>query len=177
MSHQTPLLATEADPVPPGAHVEWLEARDGTRFRVARFAGPDTSRGTTVVMNGRAEFVEKYFEAIQNLIGRGYAVATLDWRGQGRSDRPLANPFKGHVDDFDLYVADFQQAFDDFIAPHCPAPYRAICHSMGGNIGLRYVSEFPETFESVVFSAPMWGIGRHARPPAWMRAIERVTDR
>ncbi len=176
MPPETPLTTTERDPAPAGARVEWLTARDGTQIRVARFAGDDTSRGTVVVLNGRTEFIEKYFEAIGDLLSRGYAVATLDWRGQGRSDRPLENPHKGHVAHFDLYVADLQQAFLSFVEPNCPAPYRVICHSMGGNIGLRYLHAHPETFESAVFSAPMWGIGSRARPAAWMRAVAKATD-
>ncbi len=174
-SNPATLVATEHDPAPPGAHAEWLRARDGTSFRVARFSGSDTSRGTAVILNGRTEFIEKYFETIGDLLERGYAVATLDWRGQGQSDRALENPHKGHVADFDLYVGDLQQAFVSFIEPNCPAPYRAVCHSMGGNIGLRYVAEYPGTFESVVFSAPMWGIGKRARPAAWMRGVIAAT--
>ena len=166
-----PFIATPADPVPAGAEARWLVAPDGTRFRVARFAGADTSRGSVVILNGRTEFIEKYFETIQDLLCRGFAVASLDWRGQGRSDRALDNPHKGHVDHFDSYVADFRQAFVDFIEPNCPAPYRAVCHSMGGNIGLRYLHAYPDTFEAAVFSAPMWGVGKPARPPIWMRAI------
>lgn len=176
MSNETLLTTTEHDPAPPGAHAEWLEARDGTQLRLARFAGEDTSRGTLVFLNGRTEFIEKYFEAYGDLIARGFAVVALDWRGQGRSDRALDNPHKGHVEHFDHYVSDLQQVFLSFIEPHCPAPYRAICHSMGGNIGLRYVHDHPGTFDSVVFSAPMWGIGKPARPPFWMRGIAKATD-
>ena len=61
MPPEIQLTTTEADPAPPGAHAEWFEARDGTRLRVARFAGDDTSRGTVVFLNGRTEFIEKYF--------------------------------------------------------------------------------------------------------------------
>ena len=168
-------VTTPRDPAPAGAHAEWLSTPDGTRIRVARFATADPNRGTVVILNGRTEFIEKYFETIDDLMTRGFAVATLDWRGQGRSDRPLANPHKAHVEHFDLYVSDLRQAWVEFITPHCPAPYHALCHSMGGNIGLRYLHAYPDTFESAIFSAPMWGIGRPARVPAWMRAIAAVS--
>lgn len=164
-------VITDLDPVPPGGISEWLTASDKTRFRVARFAASDTSRGTVVLLNGRTEFVEKYFSVICDLQERGYAVATLDWRGQGMSDRPLANRHKGHVQDFDLYVSDLRQMITEFVEPSCPAPYRLLCHSMGGNIGMRYLGEFSDTFESAVFSAPMWGIGKHAQTPLFLRAV------
>ncbi len=164
-------VTTEADPVPSGGISQWLTADDGTRFRVARFSRSDPDRGTVVILNGRTEFIEKYFEVIRNLLDRGYTVATLDWRGQGMSDRPLENRHKGHVEDFALYVSDLRQALTEFIQPSCPGPYRALCHSMGGNIGLRYLHQHGEPFEAAVFSAPMWGIGKHSRPPHWMRIV------
>ena len=40
-----------------------------------------------VLLNGQTEFLEKYFEVIDELRGRGFAVAALDWRGQGGSGR------------------------------------------------------------------------------------------
>jgi lysophospholipase len=170
------LVVTERDPVPEGAHADFLEAPDGTRFRVARFGRASARRGTVVILNGRTEFIEKYFEVIGDLMARGFAVATLDWRGQGRSDRALENPHKGHVGDFDDFVSDLRQAWIEFIEPHCPAPFQALCHSMGGNIGLRYLREYPDTFENAVFCAPMWGIGKPARVPGWMRLIGVLSD-
>jgi lysophospholipase len=93
------------------------------------------------------------------------------------SDRALENRQKGHVEDFDHYVSDLRQAITAFVEPNCPGPYRALCQSMGGNIGLRYIGEFPETFESAVFSAPMWGIGKAARTPLWIRAVSGISHR
>ena len=57
-------------------------------------------RGTVAILGGRGEFIEKYFEVAEDLLSRGLAVATMDWRGQGGSERPLRNARKGHVDDF-----------------------------------------------------------------------------
>ncbi|MFT5441184.1 MAG: lysophospholipase [Myxococcota bacterium] len=169
-------VATEHDPIPDGAELQWLTAQDGTRFRVARFGSTSAPKGTVVILNGRTEFIEKYFEVTNELIARGYAVATLDWRGQGMSDRALDDRHKGHVENFDLFVSDLHQAIVDFVKPGCPAPYRMLCHSMGGNIGLRYLGAHSETFESAVFSAPMWGIGKNPRTPGWMRVFGRLTN-
>ena len=61
----------------------------GASLRAARFpAAPDVpARGVCVLLNGQTEFIEKYFEVIDELRGRGFAVATMDWRGQGGSTR------------------------------------------------------------------------------------------
>jgi lysophospholipase len=164
-------VTTDEDPVPKGGTTAWLTAMDQTRFRVAHFVPENNRCGTVVLLNGRTEFIEKYFEVIGDLNARGYAVATLDWRGQGMSDRPLSNRHMGHVANFDLYISDLRQMMTEFVEPHCPAPYRLLCHSMGGNIGMRYLGLFSEGIASAVFSAPMWGIRKYARTPRHLRLV------
>ena len=102
------LVETPENPVPPGALVEELRAVDGVRLRAARWAPEGAARGTVAVFGGRTEFIEKYFETDCAICSkRGFAVAALDWRGQGGSERQLRNPRKGHIDDFSLYERDF----------------------------------------------------------------------
>ena len=170
------LVETDADPVPKGAVVDWLGASDGTRFRVARWCPPDATRGTVVVLPGRTEFIEKYFEVIDSLLRRGFCAAALDWRGQGLSDRLLSNPHKGHVADFDLYISDLGTFIGSFVEPGCPRPYHLLSHSMGGNIALRYLGGHRHDFSSAIFSAPMWGIGQTARPHPLVRAFAALTN-
>ena len=64
----------------------------GASLRAARFpAAPDVpAQGVCVLLNGQTEFIEKYFEVIDELRGRGFSVATMDWRGQGDSSRLTA---------------------------------------------------------------------------------------
>ena len=158
------LVATQADAIPDGAVCEWLEAPDATKVRMARFSRSSSTRGTVVLLNGRTEYIEKYFEAVDDLLSRGFAVASLDWRGQGLSDRPLSNRHKGHVADFALYTGDLERIIESFVLPACPAPLVVLSHSMGGNIALRYLASHPGVFQAACFSAPMWGIGKSERP-------------
>ena len=74
----------------------------GADLRAARFAAaPDVpARGVCVLLNGQTEFIEKYFEVIDELRGRGFAVATMDWRGQGDSGRMTKDSRKSFVGDF-----------------------------------------------------------------------------
>jgi lysophospholipase len=168
------LVATTSDPIPDSAKVEFLETTDGTRLRVARFDPSGQPRGTVVLMQGRTEFIEKYFEVIGDLLSRRFAVATLDWRGQGLSDRPLANRQKGHVGDFAHFIDDLQWALEHYVRPNFPSPYVALSHSMGGNIALRHLAQHPGVFEAACFSAPMWGIGKTERPGFAMRLVAGV---
>jgi lysophospholipase len=165
------LVATDRDPVPDGARVEWFVARDGVRIRVARWIPPGALRGTIVLLNGRTEFVEKYFEVIGNLLDRRYAVVTFDWRGQGLSDRLLRESGKGHVGHFDDYLADLSEILERLVEPDCPRPYTLMSHSMGGCTALDFLVRNPGVFASAIFSAPLWGIGRDVRPPAWIRVL------
>src|SRR4026207_1372149 len=101
------LVALAKNPVPSGATTGTFKGVGGVDVRVARWAptrGP--RRGTVCLFQGRGEYIEKYFEVIADLRRRGFSVATMDWRGQGGSSRPLANPLKGHVSSFSEYDRD-----------------------------------------------------------------------
>jgi alpha-beta hydrolase superfamily lysophospholipase len=52
-------------------------------LRYARWAARGAPQGTVCVFTGRSEAIEKYFETIADLLARGFAVAAMDWRGQG----------------------------------------------------------------------------------------------
>ena len=56
------------------------------KLRVA-FWNLESNKGTIILQSGRTEFIEKYYEVISEFIDRGYAVAMMDWRGQGLSSR------------------------------------------------------------------------------------------
>jgi lysophospholipase len=111
--------------------------------------------GTVCVFTGRNEFIEKYFEVIADLRRRGFAVATMDWRGQGGSGRALRSRRKGYVKDFSEFDGDLRQFMREVVLPDCPAPYYAIAHSMGGNILLRAAGMRDCWFERMVLVAPM----------------------
>src|SRR6476619_2338838 len=116
----------------PADRYGWL-AGQGARLRYACWNASGTAtRGTVVVLTGRGEFIEKYStEVVGELLGRGFAVIALDWRGQGLSDRMLADRNKGHIDTFATYVADLQLFLDKVVVPVAPRPVLALCHSMG----------------------------------------------
>lgn len=156
----------EVAEAPEGATCVWLTCSDGVRIRAAHWRGG--AKGTVLLFQGRTEYIEKYGPAAAEFAARGYAMATLDWRGQGLSDRMLKDRAPGHVNRFADYQRDVA-AFMDFVAAEdLPRPYFLIGHSMGGCIGLRAIHDGLPV-NAVAFSAPMWGIlMRHIlRPVAW----------
>jgi len=153
------LVSLAKNPVPSGGTVGSFKGYDGAELRFARWdATRMPRRGTVCLFNGRAEFIEKYFEVIADLRRRGFAVATMDWRGQGGSQRMLTNPRKGHVRGFWEYDRDLVRFMKDIVLPDCLPPFIGLAHSMGGNILLRNATKPGMWFERMVLTAPMIAI-------------------
>jgi lysophospholipase len=159
------LVSIPANPVPDGATVGTVKTADGVMLRFARFDPPAGRKGTLVVLPGRAEFIEKYFEVVHDARARGFAVAMLDWRGQGLSERSLGNARKGHVYDFAEYDRDLEAFVKEIVLPDCPAPYYALGHSMGAAVLIRSVQGGRRWFDRIVLSAPMISLVRAAGTP------------
>ncbi|HVZ51073.1 MAG TPA: alpha/beta hydrolase [Pseudolabrys sp.] len=149
------LVSIPANPVPDHVVAGAIKTPDGVSLRFARFAPPAGRKGTVLLLQGRAEFIEKYFETVRDLRARGFAVATFDWRGQGLSDRKLSDPYKGHVRNFAEYAIDLEAIMEQVVLPDCPPPIFALGHSMGGAIAIRACHDGSRWFERVVLSAPM----------------------
>lgn len=159
------LVTIARNPVPTGAIAGTLTARDGVVLRYARWpAALKERKGTVCLFGGRAEFIEKYFETVADLRRRGFAVATMDWRGQGGSERALRDPRKGHIEDFAQYDGDLDLFMREVVLPDCPPPYFALAHSMGGNILLRATTAKDCWFERMVLVAPMLELARLPMP-------------
>ncbi|MES1202084.1 MAG: alpha/beta hydrolase [Pseudomonadota bacterium] len=143
--------------IPVGAEEHWLEGRGGVRLRALTAPAQGPARGSVIVAPGRTEFIEKYFEVIRELQGRGFAVFCIDWRGQGLSGRETSDPLKGHFTSFDDPVNDLATALR-LLAVKLPRPHIALAHSMGAAITLRALQTRRVDLEAAVFTAPMWGI-------------------
>jgi lysophospholipase len=152
------LISIPANPAPPDAVVGAIKTADGVTLRYVRWEPPPGRKGTVCIFQGRGECAEKYFETVRDLRARGFAVATLDWRGQGLSDRALPDRRKGHVKDFYHYGLDLDAFMEQVVLPDCPPPLFAIAHSMGGAVVLRACHEGRRWFDRIVLSTPMIGL-------------------
>jgi lysophospholipase len=149
------LVSIPANPVPEGAVAGTLKTPDGVSIRFARWPPPPGRKGTVCIFQGRTEFIEKYFEVVRDLHARGFAVATLDWRGQGLSNRQLGDSRKGHVTSFAKYGIDLETFMRDVVLPDCPPPLFALAHSMGASILIQVTAHGRRWFDRMVLSAPM----------------------
>jgi lysophospholipase len=149
------LVSIPANPVPENVITGTIRTPDGAELRFARWAPPAGRKGTVCVFPGRAETIEKYFETVRDLRDRGFAVAMVDWRGQGHSSRRLRDARKGYVRDFSDYEVDVDTFVQQVVLPDCPPPHFALAHSMGGAVLLRIAHAGKRWFDRMVLTAPM----------------------
>lgn len=150
-----------ATALPPGG-VPWdvtlsLRAADGVALRGALW-NPQGERGLALALPGRTEFLEKVSVPAAALVERGFAVASLDWRGQGLSARLLANPLKGHAEHFEHFDLDLAALLADPAVARLGPVRLVFAHSMGGAIALGAMGRGRLRTEALVLSAPMAGI-------------------
>ena len=103
------------------------------------------------------------------LRARGFAVATLDWRGQGLSERALSDRRKGYVRDFAEYDSDLETFMREIVLPDCPPPLFAIGHSTGATVLIRAAYRGRRWFDRMVLIAPLIALaGAGSTPTASM---------
>ena len=149
---EAPFYPTPDNPCPAGGAAFFISLKPGLNIRCAYW--PGGRRGAVIVLPGRTEYIEKYFETIGDLRARDFAVAAIDWRGQGASSRSLSNPLKGHVLSFTEFLEDLDAVLKA-LGPRLTAPLLILAQSMGGNIALRALHDWPDRFQGAVLCAPM----------------------
>lgn len=154
------LFETDANPIPSGIKSGLFESRDGKKLRYALLkADSRPLRGTVVLLHGRNEFIEKYFETMIDLSRRGFTVATFDWRGQGGSHRLLKDRLRGYVDRFSDYTDDLDQFLSEIVLPDCPPPFYVLAHSAGALIAYASMPKLSSRITRMVLSTPLIGLG------------------
>jgi len=171
------LVNIASNPVPEGGRVGVFETQDHVRLRYALWPKSEGAhRGTICLVQGRTEFIEKYFETIADFRRRGFAVATFDWRGQGGSDRLIGNRKLGYVDRFEDYWTDLRSFHQEILLPDCPPPFYLVGHSMGGLASIYAGVNDRMMFDRIFLSAPMLALDRQPMKMANMaRLCEAVS--
>ena len=161
------LVSIAENPLPEGGRVRHVKTPDGVSLRVADWQPVRLENGkVAIILQGRTEFIERYAETVEALLQRGFHVVAFDWRGQGGSERLLADKSRGHVDQFDDYLLDLDAVISSVVEPLGPMPRIALAHSMGGAVLLRALHRDAGRFERCVLSAPMIGLSMVKRPRA-----------
>lgn len=170
-----PALETPFDrrAIPTRATESVWNAGDGWPLRRIDWIRPGKPRGSLLFLPGRGDHYEKYLETLDQLADDGWCVTALDWRGQGGSQRLLADPNVGYIDDFSSWIADIKAFWVDWKAAG-PGPHVILAHSMGGHLVMRALVEGAVDPEAVALSAPMLGIQPMGMPYALHHAVVRM---
>src|SRR4051812_31176055 len=108
--HIAPVLLPSAPGIPIVASFRavTLMTPDQRHLRAGIWDLPEGTpkRAICLLLNGHTEFLEKYDEVAGELRARGFDVVSLDWRGQGASERRSYGNRSGHIGNFEEYDAD-----------------------------------------------------------------------
>jgi len=136
---------------PEGWKWGYFTNKDGAKLRYGHIS-PTHPKNTIVLVHGFTEFSEKYFETIKEFIVDGYAVWSMDWHGQGGSDRYLKDSLKPYSLGFEHDVSDLHRFVKEIVKVSRPI---LVAHSFGGHIGLRALHDYKDLFCCAILTAPM----------------------
>jgi lysophospholipase len=155
------LFDTPGNPIPPNHFAGFFESFDGMRLRYAVFrSGSQVPRGTIVLLPGRNEPIEKYFETARDLNAQGLWVATMDWRGQGGSPRLIKGKQgrrRGHARRMRDFERDLDIFLEQVVLPDAKLPFFILAHSMGALIALKAAPRLSNRIERMALVAPFVG--------------------
>lgn len=150
--------------LPSGAVLEMATMPDGAAIRTMCL-DRQGARANALVLNGRADFLEKWADAYAGLADCGLGLAAWDWRGQGRSSRLVDNG-AGHIDRFEQWLADLDLLAMQALQCLPDRPWVAIAHSMGAHLLLRWLADPGRSGHPLraklcgaVLLAPFFGLG------------------
>ena len=156
---KAPYLELDNYKSPKGLNSIFIPMNDGKRIRLIYWKTnlKNKSNGTILLQQGHNEFIEKYYETVQEFLDRSFNVVSFDWRGQGISDKMINNKHKQFIDDFNIHHQDLAFIIENFISNNFPGPLIGIGHSMGGCILLSFLKGHIDKFDRIILSAPMLG--------------------
>lgn len=113
-------------------------------------------KGRVVISHGFSECIEKYLEVIYYFTREGYSIFIMEHRGHGRSGCLGSTKTQVHIEDFNYYINDLKKFIDKVVIKK--ENLFLFAHSMGGTIGTMFIEKYPEYFEKVILTSPMFKI-------------------
>lgn len=135
--------------------------------RVGRFTGErnitleyvalerSDEKGALVILPGRGGSHIHHAELLYDLRDLPWSIYVLDHRGQGFSDRLLANRRKGHVEDWDDYARDVKHFMDTVVNRTAHDQRVMLGISMGGAIATTFAQQHPRDLDALALVVPM----------------------
>ena len=117
--------------IPDCGKVDIFSTFDGAVIRYGLWP-VEGEKGTVVLLGGRTDFIEVFYEDIYLWRARGYSVAVMDLRGQGLSHREHPDRDRQHITSFESHTKDLKCFFDQKLTGKLPAPFTLLGYSAGG---------------------------------------------
>ena len=111
------------------------------------------AKGTVIVVPGFSATIEMTMREIVTINAGGYRVASIEYRGQGESYRPLANPEKGYVESYAQLGAELAEFAEQVRIADKPLFFYSI--SKGGHITMRMAGEHKPDVTAYALIVPM----------------------
>ena len=111
-------------------------------------------KGTIVIAPGQSEFIESYFELINDFNKRNYNVWIMDWHGQGGSEHSMSDHTRAKTN-FQIDQDDLKKFFSSIVVYNHKALPVVVAHSMGAHILLSALSSDMIAIDRAVLSSPM----------------------
>lgn len=174
---KAPIIETKDFKSPENGYIFFYNTQDKKKIRIGiwypkNYSKTLSARGTVLLQQGHNEFIEKYFEVIQEFLNRGFIVICFDWRGQGMSDRMIDDQNKAYIKSFKKHDSDLNEILSTIIEPYFPKPLIGIGHSMGGCLMLSGFYDHTDKFTLGILSAPMLGF----RNEKFLRSVSSVMN-
>ncbi|NNC99143.1 MAG: alpha/beta hydrolase [Gammaproteobacteria bacterium] len=164
-------LEGKLTPTPPGWKWSVYSPQPGVNLR-SGMIDADNAKGTVVVVPGFTATIEMTMREIVKINAAGYRVASLEYRGQGESYRPLANPEKGYVESFAQLGEELATFARQSRVDGKPLFFYAI--SKGAHITMRMAGEHNPDADGYALIVPMIKISTGKSSYSVMRFVAGV---
>jgi lysophospholipase len=149
--------------------IDERRAPDGASLRIGvRRAARATA--TAVLLQGRGDLLEQHAEVADRFAARGLDVVSLDWRGQGGSERTAA-PGVSDLHSYDDLLADLALVTDAEADPQLPLV--VLAHSMGGLVAALWLARGAPRVRAAALLSPLFAF-RHTPPDPLVATLART---
>ncbi|OGI07495.1 MAG: hypothetical protein A2Y40_07240 [Candidatus Margulisbacteria bacterium GWF2_35_9] len=125
--------------------------------------------GIICLIHGIGEHSGRYDHLAKAFNNIGYSVAAIDLRGHGKSDGK-----RGHIQSYTAILNDITILFNYACKQSSKKKY-IYGHSLGGNLVLNYILEFPTHFYAAIVTSPLLRLA--FIPPKWKLYMATLVKR
>lgn len=140
---------------------------DGVNLQLNVWSSRIAPVGNLLIVHGMGEHSMRYQPLAEYLTDKGITVSSFDLRGHGRSGGK-----RGHVRSYEIFMNDIEAVIDELSARADDLPSIIMGHSMGGNLVINYLLNYPNPFHAAIISSPWLKLAFD--PPSWQMAMGAI---